>query len=281
MIRSKTPQTLTEKTAWIGLWIVSVLVLIYLVAPLLTIIPLSFSSDSFLHYPIPGLSFRWYLEFFESDDWALAFRNTILIGTAVTLLSTCLGTSAALGLTRKAFPFKKIAVGFIIAPMIVPVIILAVGSYFLFAPLGLANSFLGIIIAHTTLAVPFVVVTVSSTLSGFDDTLIRAGASLGANPFRVFMKVVLPIVLPGVVSGALLAFATSLDEVVMILFLAGPEQTTIPRQMFNGLKYFLGPTITAAATILTLFSILLLAIAAVLRRATMRLSKAQAGQETP
>jgi putative spermidine/putrescine transport system permease protein len=269
------PQTLSERIARIALWVVSILVLIYLVAPLITIIPLSFSSSSFLHYPIPELSLHWYEEFFDSRDWAIAFRNSIVIGLVVTLFATVLGTLAAFGLTRAAFPFKKIAMGFIIAPMIVPVIIVAVSVYFFFAPLGLTNSFLGIIFAHTALAVPFVVVTVGATLSGFDNNLIRAGASLGATPARVFFKVVLPIVLPGVISGALFAFATSLDEVVTILFLAGPDQNTIPRQMFNGLKYFLSPTITAAATLLIFLSIALLVVAACLRRVTQSFTKSE------
>ncbi len=259
-------QTPAERIGRIALWMLTIVVLAYLVSPLLVIIPLSFSSSAFLNYPIPSFSLRWYEDFFNSPEWIVAFRNSLLIGAATSILATILGTLAALGLNWDGFPFKRLVMGFLISPIIVPVIILVVGTYFLFAPLGLTASFTGIILAHTTLAVPFVVIIVSATLAGLDQDLLRAAASLGADPIRVFFKVTLPIVLPGVLSGAIIAFATSLDEVVTILFLAGPEQNTIPRQMFSGIKYFLSPTITAVATMLILVSIMFLALVGALRR---------------
>jgi putative spermidine/putrescine transport system permease protein len=267
-------QTPAIRVMRVGLCILSTIVLCYLVALLLVIIPLSFSSSHYLNYPIPSFSLGWYQDFFGSPEWITAFRNTLLIGSLTALIATILGTLAALGLARKEFPFRRLIMGFMILPIIIPVIVYAVGVYFFFAPLGLANSFTGIILAHTAISVPFVVITVGATLAGLDPNLARAGASLGASPLRVFFKVILPIVAPGVLSGALIAFATSLDEVVIMLFLAGPEQNTIPRQMFTGIKYFLSPTITAAATVLIFVSILLLALVGALRS---RAEKLRAG----
>jgi len=271
---SRTPG---ERLTRVALWVVTILVLTYLISPLLVIVPLSFSSSAFLNYPIPSFSLRWYEDFFSSPEWRLAIWNSLVIGSITALLATALGTLAALGLNRADFPFKRVVTAFFISPLVVPVIILAVGTYFFFAPLRLTGTYTGIILAHTTMAVPFVVITVSATLNGFDKNLIRAGFSLGASPVRVFFKVILPLVLPGVISGAVIAFATSLDEVVMILFLAGPEQTTIPRQMFNGIKYYLSPTITAVATVLIVVSILILGLVGLLRRRMDKMRAADTG----
>lgn len=257
---------LSQRLTRLALWVVTILVLTYLIAPLLVIIPLSFSSSAFLNYPIPSFSLRWYEDFFTSPEWRMAIWNSLVVGSITALLATSLGTLAALGLNRADFPFKRVITGFFISPLVVPVIILAVGTYFFFAPLRLTGTYTGIILAHTTMAIPFVVITVGATLTGLDENLVRAAFSLGAHPVRVFFKVILPLVLPGVVSGAVIAFATSLDEVVMILFLAGPEQNTIPRQMFNGIKYYLSPTITAVATVLIVASILILGLIGLLRR---------------
>lgn len=257
---------LSQRLTRLALWVITILVLTYLIAPLLVIIPLSFSSSAFLNYPIPSFSLHWYDDFFSSPEWRLAIWNSLVVGSITALLATSLGTLAALGLNRADFPFKRVITGFFISPLVVPVIILAVGTYFFFAPLRLTGTLTGIILAHTTMAIPFVVITVGATLSGLDENLVRAAFSLGAHPVRVFFKVILPLVLPGVVSGAVIAFATSLDEVVMILFLAGPEQNTIPRQMFNGIKYYLSPTITAVATVLIVVSIAILGLVGLLRR---------------
>ncbi|MBS0536734.1 MAG: ABC transporter permease [Proteobacteria bacterium] len=257
---------LSQRMTRLALWVITILVLTYLIAPLLAIIPLSFSSSAFLNYPIPSFSLHWYEDFFSSPEWRLAIWNSLVVGSITALLATSLGTLAALGLNRADFPFKRVITGFFISPLVVPVIILAVGTYFFFAPLRLTGTYTGIILAHTTMAIPFVVITVGATLTGLDENLVRAAFSLGAHPVRVFFKVILPLVLPGVISGAVIAFATSLDEVVMILFLAGPEQNTIPRQMFNGIKYYLSPTITAVATVLVVVSIAILGLVGLLRR---------------
>jgi putative spermidine/putrescine transport system permease protein len=160
---------------------------------------------------------------------------------------------------------------FLISPMIVPVVITAVGMYFFFANLGLNNTYFGIILAHTALATPFVVITVTATLTGFDQSLIRAGASLGAPPMTVFRKVTFPLILPGMISGALFAFVTSFDEVVVVLFIASPDQRTLPKQMFSGIREQISPTITAAATLLVLSAAVMLVTVELLRRRSERL----------
>lgn len=257
---------------WRGvLWLATGATLLFLVAPIAAIVPLGFSSGSFLSYPMPGLSLRWYAAFLESDRWLLALRNSLIVGGAATLFATILGTLAALGLAGLRFRFKPLVTGIILAPMIVPVVIFGVGMYFVFAPLGLTATFTGLILGHTALAVPFVVVTVGATLANFDMNLVRAAASLGASPVTVFRRVILPLIAPGVVSGALFAFITSFDEVVLTLFIAGPEQRTLPRQMFDGIREDINPTLVAVATILVTVSIVLMAAIEVLRRRGERL----------
>lgn len=235
-----------------------VLILIFLVSPLLVIIPLSFSSDTFLLYPIPSFSLRWYQEFFGNGVWLHSLQNSFIVAPAATLLATSLGTLAAVGLTSTDFPGKSLLMTILISPMVVPVVIVGVGAYLFFAPIGMSNSYLALILVHAALGVPFVVITVSATLRGFNSNLIRASASLGGNAITTYRRVVFPLIAPGVISGALFAFATSFDEVVVTLFLAGPEQTTLPRQMFGGIKENISPAIAAAATVLILFSIALL-----------------------
>jgi putative spermidine/putrescine transport system permease protein len=247
------------------------LVLLFLIAPILVIMPLSFNAEPYFSYPMPGLSLRWYEDFFTSERWQNALQTSVIVGVATTVLATALGTLAALGLSRANFPARAAVMGVLISPMVVPVIITAVGMYFFYTQIGLANSLPGLILAHTALATPFVVITVTATLSSFDHSLSRAGASLGASPPVVFFKIILPLILPGVISGALFAFVTSFDEVVVVLFLASPEQRTLPKQMFSGIREIISPTITAAATLLILFSVFLLTTVELLRRRSERL----------
>jgi putative spermidine/putrescine transport system permease protein len=247
------------------------LVLLFLIAPILVIIPLSFNAEPYFTYPMPGFSLRWYEDFLGSDMWALAVRNSILIAVCSTILATILGTLAALGLSRPGLPWKGAIMGVLISPIIVPLVITAVGMYFFYSNLGLTNSLPGIILAHTALGTPFVVITVTATLIGFDHSLVRAAQNLGASPLRTFLKVQVPLILPGVVSGALFAFITSFDEVVVVLFLAGVEERTIPRQMWSGIREQISPTILAVATVLILISVLLLITVELLRRRNERL----------
>jgi putative spermidine/putrescine transport system permease protein len=255
---------------WVFL-IFCALVLLFLIAPILVIMPLSFNSESFFSYPMPGFSLKWYEEFFGTDRWREAVANSLFVGFFATFIATALGTLAALGLSRSYFPWRTLVMSILISPMIVPVVITAVGMYFFYAQVGLLNSYLGLILSHTCLATPFVVITVTATLTGFDYSLARAGAGLGAPPFVVFRRIILPLILPGVISGALLAFVTSFDEVVVVLFIAGPEQRTLPKVMFAGIREQISPTITAAATLLILFAIVMLTTVELLRRRSERL----------
>ena len=263
--------TATEKLAYVGLRVFVGLVLLFLIAPIIAIMPLSFNSESFFSYPMPGYSLKWYEDFFFNDRWQGSLRMSIMVALATTCLATFLGTLAALGLSRSNIPGRAVLMAVLISPMIVPLIIAAVGMFLFYSRLNLAGTMLGLILAHTALATPFVVITVTATLSGFDRTLMRAGASLGAPPPTVFYKVVMPLILPGMISGALFAFVISFDESVVVLFLASAEQRTLPKQMFSGIREMISPTITAAATVLIVFSTLLLVTVELLRRRSERL----------
>lgn len=247
------------------------LILLFLIAPIMAIMPLSFNSETFFSYPMPGYSTKWYVDFFTNDRWQKALRLSFVLAFATTILATTLGTLAALGLARGNLPGRATIMAVLISPMIVPVIISALGMFFFYARWGLTGTMAGLILAHTALATPFVVITVTATLSSFDRTLMRAGASLGAPPHTVFFKVVMPLILPGMISGALFAFVTSFDEVVVIIFIASPEQNTLPRQMFSGIREQISPTITAAATVLILISTAMLVTVEMLRRRSEKL----------
>ena len=275
--------------------LICTLVFLFLIAPILVVIPLSFNVEPYFTFTPrmlaldpAGYSLRWYeqlvtfgmqapnrVEGWWSDmwnnaAWVNAAKNSIIIGFFSTLLATALGTLAALGLARPEMPYRRIIMAVLISPMIVPLIIVATGLFFFYSRVGLANSYVGIVLAHATLGIPFVIITVTATLVGFDQSLIRASRSLGANEWTTFRQVVLPLITPGVISGALFAFVTSFDEVVVVLFVASFEQQTIPRQMWNGIREQISPTILSAATILVLFSIALLTTVELLRRRSER-----------
>jgi putative spermidine/putrescine transport system permease protein len=247
------------------------LIFVFLVAPIVVIIPLSFNAGSFFTYPLAGVSLRWYREFLGEAQWQRAVENSIIVGIGATGLATALGTLAALGLHRGRPPFRRVVVMILLSPMIVPVIIAGVGMFYFYARIGLANTLGGLIVAHAALGIPFVFVTVSAVLSTLDANLARAAASLGAGPVRVFVGVVLPLILPGVVSGALLAFATSWDDAVVVLFLASARQHTLPRRMWSGIREFISPTLLAVATLLIALSITLMLVVELLRRKGERL----------
>jgi len=249
----------------------SLSMLVFLIVPILVIVPLSFNAGSFLSYPLSGWSLRWYEAFLGSEEWMRALRNSLMIAPAATLLATGLGTLAAVGLARGEFRGKALVMAVLISPMVAPVVIIAVGLYFFFAKVGLLNSYLGLVLAHAALGVPFVVITVTATLQGYDRNFSRAAASLGATPWFAFRKVMLPLIAPGVISGALFAFATSFDEVVVTLFLASPSQRTLPMQMFGGIRENLDPTIAAAATLMVGASAVLLLLMEWLRRRNEKL----------
>jgi putative spermidine/putrescine transport system permease protein len=261
-----------------GYKVICALIYLFLIAPILVIIPLSFNAEPYFTFTPGMLSFhpdafslRWYQNIIDNEEWLRAFRNSFFIGGFATLIATTLGTIAALGLSNARMPYRAPVMAILLSPMIVPVIISAAGMYFFYSSIGLSQTFLGLILAHAALGTPFVVITVTATLSGFDRSLMRASASMGATPTGTFFKVVVPLITPGVISGALFAFITSFDEVVAVLFLSGADQRTVPRQMWAGIREQISPTILAVATLLILVSVLLLTTLELLRRRNERL----------
>ncbi len=254
------------------------LIFFFLIAPIVIVIPLSFNAvpfftftEAMLTFDPSGYSLKWYEDFFTSLNWQGAVKNSFVIAVFATAISTVLGTVAALGLSRQEMPYKSVVMGLLISPMIVPLIISAAGMYFFYSKVGLSSTHIGVILAHAALGTPFVVITVTATLVGFDHSLVRAAATLGASPQRTFFKIIVPLILPGVISGALFAFITSFDEVVVVLFVGSYEQRTIPWQMFSGIREQISPTILAVATLLVIVSIMLLSSVELLRRRGERL----------
>ena len=253
-------------------------VFLFLIAPILVIIPLSFNAEPYFTFTEGMMSLdreaysvRWYKDIATNPQWIFSAKNSIFVATFSTLIATVLGTLAALGLSQSHMPYRPLVMGVLISPMIVPLIISAAGMFFFYSKIGLSQTMPGLILAHAVLGTPFVVITVTATLAGFDHSLTKAAQSLGSGTSRTFFKIQMPLILPGVVSGALFAFITSFDEVVVVFFLAGFEQRTIPRQMWAGIREQISPTILAVATILVCVSILLLTTVELLRRRNERL----------
>lgn len=268
-----------EKVWHYSYLVICALIFLFLIAPIFVIVPLSFNAEPYFSFTEGMLSFdpeayslRWYQDFFNSDAWIRSLKNSLIIAIVSTILSMTLGTLAAVGLTRSEMPYKGVIMGIMLSPMIVPLIISAAGMYFFYARFSeLTSGYVGIILAHTVLGTPFVVITVTATLSGFDDNLIRASKSLGANGWTTFYKVVMPLIVPGIISGGLFAFITSFDEVVAALFLTSAEESTITIQMWSGIREEISPTILAVATLLISFSVLLLITMELLRRRSKKL----------
>ena len=269
--------------------IVCGIIFIFLIMPILVVMPLSFNSQDFftftpemLKFEPEGYSLKHYRDFFTNNEWQRSFKNSLLIAPVATLVSVCLGTLAAIGLSQSHVPFKRAIMAILISPMIVPLIISATGMFFFYSHvgnfledrIGLDKNFVGyvkVILAHSVLGIPFVIITVTATLVGFDSSLTRAAANMGANPVKTFFKIQMPLILPGVISGGLFAFITSFDEVVVVMFVGSTNQKTLPWQMFTGLREQISPTILAVATILVAISIALLITLEMLRRRSERL----------
>ncbi len=254
------------------------LLFFFLIFPIMVIIPLSFNAQDFftftpemLSFSADGFSLKHYEDFFSNSDWQRSLRNSFTIAPVATLFSVTFGTLAAIGLSQSHVPFRGAIMAMLISPMIVPLIISAAGMYFFYSRLGLQGTFIGVVLAHAALGTPFVIITVTATLIGFDKSLVRAAANMGAGPVRTFFKVQMPLILPGVISGALFAFITSFDEVVVVLFVGSAGQKTLPWQMFTGLREQISPTILAVASLMVAISILLLTTLELLRRRSERL----------
>jgi len=286
------PYASTGQRAWYySFRVICGLIFFFLIAPIMVIIPLSFNAQDFftftpemLSFDPAGYSTKHYEDFFTNSDWQLALKNSLKIAPVATLLSVSLGTLAAIGLSQSHVPFRRAIMAILISPMIVPLIISATGMYFFYSnpyiptpfgkielPFTLTGTYLGVVLAHAALGIPFVIITVTATLVGFDNSLTRAAANMGAGPVKTFFSVQMPLILPGVVSGGLFAFITSFDEVVVVLFVGSAGQKTLPWQMFTGLREQISPTILAVATILIAVSIALLFVVEMLRRRSERL----------
>ena len=272
------------------------LIFLFLIIPIIILIPLSFNQEPYFSFT-PGMlaldkeafSFRWYMDIltngivdpeakegwwtdvWQNAQWVRSIKNSFIIGIGATLLATSIGTLAAIGLSRSEMPYRRAIMALLISPMIVPLVITASGLFYFYSQIGIAKSYTGIILSHAILGTPFVIITVTATLAGFDNNLTRAAANLGAGPIRTFFKVQMPLILPGVISGGLFAFITSFDEVVVVLQLADVRQRTIPRQMFSGIREQISPTILAVATLLVIVSIVLLTVVELLRRRSEKL----------
>ncbi|NMM42971.1 ABC transporter permease [Rhodospirillaceae bacterium KN72] len=273
------PYASKGQIAWYyGFRVICALIFLFLIIPVLVIIPLSFNSQDFftftkemLAFDPDGYSLKHYEDFFTNPDWQQALVNSVQIAPMATLMSTALGTLAAIGLSQSHVPFRSAIMAVMISPMIVPLIISAAGMYFFYSRIGMQGTYWGVVLAHAALGTPFVIITVTATLVGFDRSLVRAAANLGANPVTTFIKVQMPLILPGVISGALFAFITSFDEVVVVLFVGSASQKTLPWQMFTGLREQISPTILAVATVLVTISIILLTTLELLRRRSERI----------
>jgi putative spermidine/putrescine transport system permease protein len=290
-----------ERIWYYTLRIICGLIFLFLIAPILIVIPLSFNAEPYFTFTEKmlaldpeGYSLRWYdlllthpsvptdvprdsawwSVVWRDAAWVNAAKNSIVVGFFATILATVLGTLAALGLSRPEMPYRRVIMAVLISPMIVPVIIITLGLFFFYSAIEVNKwgvPYLGVILAHATLGIPFVIITVTATLSGFDHSLTRSAASLGASPTTTFFKVMMPLITPGMVSGALFAFVTSFDEVVVVLFVGANDEQTIPRQMWNGIREAISPAILSVATLLVIVSIALLATVEVLRRRSERL----------
>ena len=286
------PYASTGQRAWFYSYrVICGLIFFFLIAPILVIIPLSFNAQDFftftpemLRLDPEGYSLKHYQDFLTNSDWQLALRNSLKIAPIATLISVSLGTLAAIGLSQSHVPGRRAIMAIMISPMIVPLIISATGMYFFYSnpyiptpfgkvylPFTLTGTYAGVVLAHAALGIPFVIITVTATLVGFDKSLTRASAMMGANPVTTFFRVQMPLILPGVISGGLFAFITSFDEVVVVLFVGSAQQKTLPWQMFTGLREQISPTILAVATILVFISICLLTTLEILRRRSERL----------
>ncbi|NOE26147.1 ABC transporter permease [Ruegeria sp. HKCCD6157] len=264
-------------------------IFVFLITPILVVLPLSFNAQDFftftpemLRLDPEGYSLKHYRDFFTNNEWQRSFKNSLIIAPIATIISVTLGTLAAIGLSQSHVPGRRAIMGILISPMIVPLIISATGMFFFYSDigrflegtLGMNKNFVGylkVILAHAVLGIPFVIITVTATLVGFDRSLTRAAANMGAGPVRTFFKIQMPLILPGVISGGLFAFITSFDEVVVVLFVGSASQKTLPWQMFTGLREQISPTILAVATILVVLSIALLTTVELLRRRSERL----------
>lgn len=248
----------TRKIDGVWLTVVGIAVLFFLILPTLIVIPMSFSGASYLEFPPTSFSFRWYEAYFSSSEWMRATKTSLIAAGLTTLLATPLGSLCAYGLHCTKPKIRELAQIFVIMPIIVPVILIAVGVFSLYAKIGLNYTLTGVVLAHTAIALPFVIVTVMAGLQNYDFDQELAARSLGASRAYAFWTITIPQVKFSIQTGAFLAFITSLDEVVISMLVSGGDNATITRRMFNSLRDQLDPTIAAISTCLIIVSVTVL-----------------------
>ncbi|MGE3065783.1 MAG: ABC transporter permease [Hyphomicrobiaceae bacterium] len=246
------PSTLVSRVL---LTVVALAALLFLVLPIFVVVPMSFSASRYLAFPPPSWSLRWYTEYFASAEWMLATGVSLQTAAATCLLATPIGVAAAYAINMRKSALTELVYALLMVPLMIPHIIVAVGVFFLFARLNLNNSFIGLILAHTMLAIPFVLITTLSGLQGFDMTQERAARSLGVNRVTAFLKVTAPQIKGSIIAGALFAFISSLDEVVVSLFVSGGPTSTLPKRMFVALRDEVDPIIAAISSLLIIASL--------------------------
>ncbi len=238
----------------------------FLMAPTLVVVPMSFTASNALTFPPEGFSTRWYEKMLTDPQWSTGFVNSAQVASLTAVLATTLGTLAALGTVRGRFPGRSAVNALIVSPLIVPVIIIAIGMFSVFVRWKIAGSIVGLVLAHTALAMPFVVVNVATSLRTIDRNLELAAQSLGAGPIRTFRRITLPLILPGVLAGGLFAFITSWDEVVVSIFLTSARFRTLPAEMWEQVRQVVDPTVAAVSTTLLAVTTTVLVLAFVVRR---------------
>jgi putative spermidine/putrescine transport system permease protein len=232
-------------------------VLAFLVLPILAVVPASFNRASFIRLPPEEYALRWYERFFQDREWLSSLGTSTKVAVLTTVIALVLGTAAAIGLERVRGRLRGVLTGLFLAPMIVPVVVTAVALYYVVRPMGLSGTVLGLALGHALLALPFVVLNVGVSLKSLDPSLLRAAEGLGAVPARVFRTVTLPIILPGLVGGAVFALVTSFDEVVVAIFLSGIQAKTLPVKMWEVIRLEFTPVVAVASTVLIAVTIVL------------------------
>jgi putative spermidine/putrescine transport system permease protein len=250
----------------VALAVFGVLAAAFLVIPTLIVVPMSFNPARILEFPPRGFSLDWYARILDDKGWRTALTNSLVAGVVTAITATFLGTLAALALVRGRFRGRMLLGGLVLAPIVVPTVIVAIGMFSIFVRLGLVGSMAGVVIAHTALALPFVVVTVGTSLRTIDPDLEAASRGLGAGPWTTFRRITLPLILPGMAAGALFAFVTSWDEVVVSLFLTTARFETLPVQMWSQVNEVVDPTVAAVSTMLLVVTVTLSTLAVLVRR---------------
>jgi putative spermidine/putrescine transport system permease protein len=245
---------------------IGLLTVVFLIVPTLLIVPMGFSSSQILTFPPPGWSLQWYQRMLTDPQWTSGFLNSFLVAVVTAIVSTVLGTSAALGMVRGRFPGKSLANALILSPLVVPVIVIAIGMFSLYVRWKITGSLVGLVAAHSALAIPFVMVSVATSLRTMDRNLETAAQSLGARPAQTFSRITLPIILPGVLTGTLFAFLTSWDEVVVAIFLTTAKFRTLPVEMWEQVRQVVDPTVAAVATAVLAVTTAVLLLVFVVRR---------------